>query len=67
MIAQLFLLLLLVTSTLAAPLDRKDICSVPATALSLQPPFSPLSSPPRSVVLGVGMQNYTCDSSGKYS
>ena len=67
MIAQLFLSLLLVTSTLAAPLDRRDTCSVPATALSVQPPFSPLYSPPRAVVLGVGVQNYTCDSSGKYS
>jgi len=67
MIAQLFLSLLLVASTLAAPLDRRDTCSVPATALNLQPPFTPLSSPPRSVVLGVGVQNYTCDSSGKYS
>jgi len=59
MIAQLFLSLLLVTSTLATPLDRKATCGVPATVLNLQPPFSPLSSPPRSVVLGVGAQNYT--------
>jgi len=69
MIAQAFLSLLLVTSTLAMPLDRKsyDTCSVPATALHLQPPFTQLYSPPRSVVVGYGVQNYTCDSSGKYS
>jgi len=69
MIAQIFLPLLLVTSALAAPLDRKDTqaCTVPATALNLQPPFTQLYSPPRSVVVGFGVQNYTCDSSGKYA
>jgi len=67
MISQMFLSLLLVTSALAAPLDRNDTCSVPASALNLQAPFTQLYSPPRSVVLGVGVQNYTCDSSGKYS
>ena len=67
MIAQFFLSLLLVSSTLAAPLDREDTCSVPATALNLQPPFTQLYSPPRSVVVGFGVQNYTCDPSGKYS
>jgi len=67
MISQIFLSLLLVTSTFAAPLNREDTCSVPATALNLQAPFTQLYSPPRSVTLGVGFQNYTCDSSGKYS
>jgi len=67
MISQFFLTLLLATSTLAVPLNSRQTCSVPSTALNLQPPFSPLSSPPRFVTLGFGVQNYICDSSGKYS
>jgi len=67
MFAQILLpLLLAATSTLAA-LPRGKACSVPTTALNLQPPFPPLSTPPRYVALGVGVQNYTCGSSGNYT
>jgi len=68
MLAQFVLPLLLVaTSTLAVSFPRGKNCSVPATALNLQPPFPPLSTPPRYVALGVGVQNYTCNSSGNYT
>jgi hypothetical protein len=68
MLAQSVLpLLLAATSTLALSFPRGKNCSVPATALNLQPPFPPLSTPPRYVALGVGVQNYTCNSSGNYT
>jgi len=68
MLAQ-FVVLLAATSTLAVSFPRGTSCqcSVPATALNLQPPFPPLSTPPRYVALGVGVQNYTCNSSGNYT
>jgi hypothetical protein len=67
MLAQFLLpLLLAATSTLAGSVPKGKTCSVPASALNLQPPFPPLSTPPRYVALGVGVQNYTCTSSGNY-
>jgi len=68
MLAQILLpLLLAATSALAVSLPRGKTCSVPTTALNLQPPFPPLSTPPRYVALGVGVQNYTCSASGNYT
>jgi hypothetical protein len=68
MLAQSVLpLLLAASSTLAVSFPRNETCSIPATALDLQPPFPPLSTPPRYVALGVGVQNYTCSPSGNYT
>jgi len=67
MLGRFSLSLLLATATLAVSLHKRH--TIPATALNLSSPFpSPtLSSPPRLVALGVGVQNYTCSSSGNYS
>ena len=67
----LFLLsLLLATTALAMPSRRDDTfhgtCNVPASAVTLPPPLDPLPSSPNLVLLGVGVQNYTCMSNGTF-
>ena len=62
--------LLLATAALAAP-SRRDAtfhgaCNVPASAVTLPSSFDPLPSPPNLVLLGVGVQYYTCNSSGVF-
>ncbi|KAF8502745.1 hypothetical protein F5888DRAFT_1598993, partial [Russula emetica] len=59
--------LLLATAALAAPSRRDNTfhgaCNVPASAVTLPSSFDPLPSAPNLVLLGVGVQNYTCNSS----
>jgi len=68
MVALFLLSLLLATTVLAAPSRRDDTfygaCNVPASAVTLPSPLDPLPSPPNLVLLGVGVQNYTCNSNG---
>lgn len=70
MIALSLLSLLLATTGLAAPTRRDDVfhgaCHVPASAVTLPSTFDPIPSPPNLVLLGVGVQNYTCNSNGTY-
>jgi hypothetical protein len=70
MVALSLLSLLLATAALAAP-SRRDgtfhgACNVPASAVTLPSSLDPLLSPPNLVLLGVGVQNYTCNSSGTF-
>jgi len=66
MISLSLLPLLLATATVAAPSPRgfRGDCNVATTALPA--PLDSLSSPPTFFLLGVGVQNYTCNSNGKY-
>ena len=70
MVALFFLSLLLATMSLAVPSRRDDTfhgtCYVPASAVPLPQPLDPLPSPPNLVLLGVGVQNYTCISNGTF-
>jgi hypothetical protein len=70
MIALSLLSLLLATAALAAP-SRRDAtfhgaCNVPANIVKLPSSLDPLPSPPDLVLLGVGVQNYTCNSNGTF-
>jgi len=72
MIALTLLSLLLATTTLAAPSQRRGstfhgACSVPASAFSLPSSLSPIQSPPSFTTVAFGVQNYTCTSAGNYS
>ena len=72
MIALSLLPLLLATAAVAAPGRRHDDgtiqgeCKVPASVVAVPPPLDPLPSPPNLFLLGVGVQNYTCNSTGSY-
>ena len=70
MIALSLLPLLLATAAVAAPARRdgpiRGDCIVPASAVPLPSPLDPLSSPPNLFYLGVGVQNYTCNSQGTF-
>jgi len=70
MIALSLLSLLLATAALAAPSRRgstfHSACNVPASAVTLPSSLDPLPSPPNLVLLGVGVQNYTCNSNGTF-
>jgi hypothetical protein len=71
MVALSLISLLLATTALAAPARRDNntfhgACSVPASAVTLPSALDPLPSPPSLVLLGVGVQNYTCNSSGVF-
>jgi hypothetical protein len=66
MIALTLLSLVLATTALAAP-TRRDItfrgdCNVPASAVALLPSSLDPLSQPNIFLLGVGVQNYTCNS-----
>ena len=39
---------------------------VSASAVTLPQSFTPMTSPPKMVLLGVGTQNYTCNSKGTH-
>jgi hypothetical protein len=71
MVALSLLSLLLATTTLAAPSKREGdyhgACPVPVSAFQLPAQLGALQSPPRFTTVGVGVQNYTCSSSGTYS
>jgi hypothetical protein len=70
MIALSLLSLLLATAALAAPSRRSDpfhgACNVPAWAMTLPSSFDPLPYSPKFVHMGVGVQNYTCNSNGTF-
>jgi hypothetical protein len=70
MIALSLLSLLLAATALAAPARRDSTfhgaCNVPASAVTLPSSFDPMPSSPNLVLLGVGVQNYTCNSKGTY-
>jgi hypothetical protein len=70
MIALSLLSLLLATTALAAPTRRDSIfrgdCNVPASAVALPSSLDPLPSAPNLFYLGVGVQNYTCNSHGTF-
>jgi hypothetical protein len=73
MIALSLLSLILATTALAAPSapSRRDstfhgACPVPASAVVLPSGLDPLPSAPTLVLLGVGVQNYTCNSNGTF-
>lgn len=72
MIALSILSVLLATSALAAPARRADTfrgaCDIPTSvfATDLPPAFGPPQSPPTMVQVGVGLQNYTCNSNGTF-
>ena len=57
-------------TAIAAPAHNTELCKVPEAALQLPPNQTALvapSSAPRFAALGVGVQNYTCASSGTYT
>ena len=70
MIALSLLSLLLAATALAAPARRDNTfhgaCNVPPSAVTLASSFSPVSSSPNYALMGVGVQNYTCNSKGTY-
>jgi hypothetical protein len=70
MVALSLLSLLLATAALASPTSSDDTihgaCDVPVSAVTLPQSFTSMSSPPNMVLLGVGSQNYTCNSNGTY-
>ena len=70
MIALSLLSLLLATTALAAPSRRNNTfhngCNVPAWAVTLPSSFDPLPYSPKLVLMGVGVQNYTCNWKGTY-
>jgi len=68
MIALSLLPFLLATAAVAAPSRRafRGDCNVPASAVTLPWSLDPLPSPPNLFYLGVGVQNYTCNSKGTF-
>jgi hypothetical protein len=68
MIVLSLLPLLLAVAAVASPSRRgdHDHCNVPASAVALPASLDPLPSAPNRVLLGVGVQNYTCISNGTF-
>jgi hypothetical protein len=72
MVALSLLSLLLAPAALAAPWRRdagsgfQGLCSVPASAFNLPSNFDPLPNPPNLVLMGFGVQNYTCNANGTF-
>ena len=70
MIVLSLLPLLLATAAVAAPSRRGGEfcgdCIVPASAVALPSGLDPLPSAPNLFLLGVGVQNYTCNSTGAF-
>jgi hypothetical protein len=73
MIALSLLSLLLVPVALATPWRRdggnssfQGGCSVPASTFSLPSNFDALQSSPKLVLVGFGVQNYTCNANGTF-
>jgi hypothetical protein len=71
MVALSLLSLLLAPVALASPWRRdgafKGGCTVPQSTFSLPSNFDNLEQPPNLVLLGVGIQNYTCGQDGTYT
>ena len=70
MVALSLLSLLLATAALAMPTPRDNTIhgagNVPASTVTLPQSFTPMSSSPNIVLVGIGSQNYTCNSDGTY-
>jgi len=73
MVALSLLSLLLAPAALAAPWRRdggnstfQGACSVPASAFSLPSNFDALATSPNLVLMGFGIQNYTCNANGTF-
>jgi hypothetical protein len=61
--------LLLAPAALATPWRRdgfQGACSVPQSAFNLPSNFDALSVPPSLVLVGFGLQNYTCNANGTF-
>ena len=61
--------LLLAPVALAAPWRRVSFQgdrTVPASAFKIPPNFDFLTSPPNLVLVGFGVQNYTCNANGTF-
>ncbi len=69
MLALSLLSLLLASAALAASWRRDSFqgaCSVPASAFSIPSNFDALTSSPNLVLMGFGIQNYTCNANGTF-
>ena len=70
MVSLSLLTLLLATTALAAPSRRDDTfhgaCNVTASAVTLPSSLDSLPSSPKLVLLGVGVQNYTCNANDTF-
>ncbi|KAF8497839.1 hypothetical protein F5888DRAFT_259250 [Russula emetica] len=69
MVALSLLSLLLPTAALAAPWRRDSFqgrCSVPASAFKIPSNFDALATSPNLVLMGFGIQNYTCNANGTF-
>lgn len=71
MVALSLISLLLAPAVLAVPAWRRDggfqgQCTVPTSALNIPAAFDQLTSPPNFVLMGFGIQNYTCNANGSF-
>jgi hypothetical protein len=72
MIGLFILPLLLATAAVAAPSRStrdstfRGDCNVPASAVALPSSLDPFPHAPNLFLLGVGVQNYTCNSAGSF-
>jgi hypothetical protein len=69
MVTLSLLSILLAPAALAAPWRRggfNGACSVPQSAFTLPSNFDALSAPPSLVLMGFGVQNYTCNANGTF-
>jgi hypothetical protein len=74
MVALSILSLLLPALALAAPASQsskdkdnfRGRCTVPSSAFQLPSSFEALKSAPKLVLMGFGVQNYTCNANGTF-
>jgi hypothetical protein len=70
MVALSLLSLLLAPAALATPWRRasgfQGGCSDPPSAFSIPSTFDALKTPPSLVLVGYGVQNYTCNANGTF-
>jgi hypothetical protein len=69
MIALSLLSLLLAPAVLAVPWRRggfQGLCQDSQSDFSIPSGLDPLAGPPNLVLLGVGVQNYTCNANGTF-
>jgi hypothetical protein len=70
MIALYLLPLLLAPAALAGPWRRggfQGACTVNQADVDIPSPFNPLPGNPSMVLLGVGVQNYTCNANSNFT
>jgi hypothetical protein len=69
MVALSLLSLLLAPAALAAPWGSDGFfgdCSVPQSALNIPATFDQLQASPNLVLMGFGIQNYSCNANGTF-